>query len=122
MSACPELFQNDDRVLSSHLHNIDPFRDTFHTFFNNYKNIIFNEPNKKNPVTKKVETKKTLLNYQIMKTYLKYALMSVLAFGIISCDDDDNSSERGEARMAVRLTDAPGDYDAVFINAMQLIY
>jgi len=48
MSACPELFQNDDRVLSSHLHNIDPFKDTFHTFFNNYKNIIFNEPNKTN--------------------------------------------------------------------------
>ncbi len=56
-----------------------------------------------------------------MKTYLKYALMSVLAFGIVSCDDDDNSSERGEARMAVRLTDAPGDYDAVFIDVQDVV-
>ena len=48
MSGWPELFQNDDRVLSSQLHHTDPFKDTSHTLFQNYKNIIFNEPNKSN--------------------------------------------------------------------------
>lgn len=48
MSGWPELFYSDDRVLSSQTHNINPFKDTSHTFFNNYKNIIFNEPNRSN--------------------------------------------------------------------------
>ncbi len=56
-----------------------------------------------------------------MKTYLKYTLLSILAFGLVTCGDDDNSSNNGEARMAVRLTDAPGDYDAVNIDVENVV-
>ncbi|TVZ52812.1 DUF4382 domain-containing protein [Dokdonia sp. Hel_I_53] len=55
-----------------------------------------------------------------MKTYLRLALLSVLTLGFISCGDDD-SSDNGTARMAVRLTDAPGDYDAVNIDVENVV-
>ncbi|RXG18078.1 putative protein DUF4382 [Leeuwenhoekiella aestuarii] len=53
-----------------------------------------------------------------MKNTLKYGLLLAGILGLSSCSDDDNnsSSERGTAKMAVRLVDAPGDYDNVFVD------
>ncbi len=58
--------------------------------------------------------------------------MKKLAFGIasicmlaflVSCsnDDDTNTPEQEMARMSVKLTDAPGDYDAVFIDVQDVV-
>jgi len=49
-----------------------------------------------------------------LKGLLVAALVSV---GLVSCSDDDDSSGSGEmANLTIRMTDAPGDYDAVFID------
>ena len=59
-----------------------------------------------------------------MKFYLKFALLPLLCAGLFSCNNDDNTStidESGQSRFAVRLTDAPGDYDAVFIDVQDVV-
>jgi len=44
-------------------------------------------------------------------------LETVMAFGFTSCSDDDaNGPEEGNARLTVRMTDAPGDYDHVWVD------
>ena len=48
------------------------------------------------------------------------ALVSLLALSCSSDNANDNGSD-GTARMAVRLTDAPGDYDAVFIDVQDVV-
>lgn len=40
--------------------------------------------------------------------------------GFASCSDDDKPTE-GNARMSVKLTDAPGDYDAVYVDVRDVV-
>ncbi len=40
----------------------------------------------------------------------------------MSCSsDDDSNNNEGNAKLAIRLTDAPGDYDAVFIDVQEVV-
>lgn len=43
-------------------------------------------------------------------------LATVVAFAFASCTDDENGNEEGSAQLAVRMTDAPGDYDHVWVD------
>ncbi|MDT0676419.1 DUF4382 domain-containing protein [Autumnicola musiva] len=45
-------------------------------------------------------------------------MLSLIAFTMFSCSDDDSGSneEEGTAQVTVRMTDAPGDYDGVLID------
>jgi len=48
------------------------------------------------------------------KSLLVATLISV---GLVSCNDDDSNGSSSEmANLSIRMTDAPGDYDAVFID------
>lgn len=52
-----------------------------------------------------------------MKSLLKLSILTLLIVGFTACNNDDNSSYmEGNAKLALRLTDAPGDYEAVFID------
>lgn len=55
---------------------------------------------------------------KISKTSFKYFLIaSLITIGLSSCSkDNDNNSNGGTANLTVRMTDAPGDYDAVNID------
>ncbi len=57
-----------------------------------------------------------------MKSLLKLSLIALLFIGFASCSsDDDSKNNEGNAKLAIRLTDAPGDYDAVFIDVKEVI-
>ena len=57
-----------------------------------------------------------------MKSLLKLSLIALLFIGLASCSsDDDSKNNEGNAKMALRLTDAPGDYEAVFIDVKEVI-
>ena len=49
---------------------------------------------------------------RILKTFF---LATIITLGLSSCSNDD-SSNKGTAKLTVRMTDAPGDYDAVLID------
>ena len=53
-----------------------------------------------------------------MKKYHLFLFFSALLTGLVSCSSDDNSggTEEGTAKVAVRLTDAPGDYKHVYVE------
>lgn len=54
---------------------------------------------------------------------VKYFLMAVVvSFGLVSCSEDDNSDESIDqtANLTVKMTDAPGDYDAVNIDVQDV--
>lgn len=49
--------------------------------------------------------------------------LAIIGMGLTtSCNDDDNDQQTamGNAQMKVRMTDAPGDYDAVFIEVVDV--
>ncbi|WP_247716495.1 DUF4382 domain-containing protein [Sinomicrobium weinanense] len=51
-------------------------------------------------------------------------VMSVLFLGIgllSSCSSDDNNNSEQTAKISVRLTDAPGDYEAVYIDVQDVL-
>ncbi|MDT0685312.1 DUF4382 domain-containing protein [Autumnicola psychrophila] len=49
-------------------------------------------------------------------------VMSFLAFTMFSCSDDDNgNAEEGTAQVTVSITDAPGDYDKVWIDVQDVM-
>ncbi|MEH6657929.1 DUF4382 domain-containing protein [Leeuwenhoekiella marinoflava] len=58
-----------------------------------------------------------------MKNTFKYGLLLAGILGLSSCSDDDanSSSERETSKVAVRLVDAPGDYDNVFIDVKAVV-
>lgn len=56
-----------------------------------------------------------------MKSLLKLSLIALLFIGFASCSDDDSNNNEGTAKLAVRLTDAPGDYDAVFVDVEEVV-
>ncbi|MCY2686390.1 DUF4382 domain-containing protein [Salinimicrobium sp. TH3] len=53
-----------------------------------------------------------------MKKYHLFLFFSALLTGLVSCSSDDNSggTEEGTAKVAVKLTDAPGDYKHVYVE------
>nr|WP_294934214.1 DUF4382 domain-containing protein [uncultured Flavobacterium sp.] len=60
-----------------------------------------------------------------MKNLKKYllsllAIVSVSALSV-SCNDSDDSDQNGTSRVAVRMTDAPGDYDEVNIEVVDVM-
>ncbi|PKD21518.1 carbohydrate-binding protein [Salegentibacter salinarum] len=62
--------------------------------------------------------KRTMKNLKL-KSLL---LAAVVAFGFTSCsDDDENGIEEGNAQLTVRMTDAPGDYDEVWVDVQDVM-
>ena len=54
---------------------------------------------------------------KLIKLNWKLLMVALIAgFGLQSCSDDDGSSNGGKANLTVRMTDAPGDYNAVLID------
>lgn len=53
-----------------------------------------------------------------MKRWMQYGLLGLLAFAGYACSNDDALT--GEARIKVRLTDAPANYDAVLIDVREV--
>ncbi len=52
-----------------------------------------------------------------LRKFAGLLLAAVALTSFYSCsDDDDNNIEDDTARLTVRMTDAPGDYDAVFVE------
>ena len=57
-----------------------------------------------------------------MRNLVKVTFLILLIFGFVACSNDDNgSSAQGTSRMSVKLVDAPGDYDAVFIDVRDVV-
>jgi len=62
--------------------------------------------------------RRTMKNLKL-KSFL---LATVVVFGFTSCSDDDgNGPEEGNARLTVRMTDAPGDYDHVWVDVQDVM-
>lgn len=62
--------------------------------------------------------KRTMKNLKL-KSLL---LAAVVAFGFTSCsDDEENGIEEGNAQLTVRMTDAPGDYDEVWVDVQDVM-
>jgi len=56
-----------------------------------------------------------------MKSLFKLSLIALLFIGFASCSDDDSgNNNEGNAKLAIRLTDAPGDYEKVFIDVQEV--
>ena len=66
---------------------------------------------------------KLILKNKNMKSLLKLSLIMLLFIGFASCSSDDDSSDsnNGKAKLALRLTDAPGDYEKVFIDVKDVV-
>ena len=49
-------------------------------------------------------------------------IATFISLGLTSCSEDDDSipSTEGKANLTVRMTDAPGDYDAVFVDVQDI--
>lgn len=65
-----------------------------------------------------------LIKIQTMKNLkLKSLLLAaVVAFGFTSCsDDDENGGVEGNAQLTLRMTDAPGDYDQVWVDVQDVM-
>ncbi|WP_373057406.1 DUF4382 domain-containing protein [Zunongwangia sp. H14] len=43
-------------------------------------------------------------------------MLSLIAFTMFSCSEDDDNANEGTAHVTVSMTDAPGDYDGVLID------
>lgn len=59
-----------------------------------------------------------------MKSLFKLSLIAMLFAGLASCSNDDDSNpniNEGNAKLALRLTDAPGDYEAVFVDVEEVV-
>ena len=57
-----------------------------------------------------------------MKNVLKISLFVAIVALFAACSDDENSNDQEQtARMSVKLVDAPGDYDAVFIDVQDVV-
>lgn len=57
-----------------------------------------------------------------MKNVFKISFLIAFVTLFVACSDDDNSNNQEQtARMSVKLVDAPGDYDAVFIDVQDVV-
>lgn len=50
------------------------------------------------------------------KTLQLFAVLTIASFTLFTACDVSNTSDDGTGQLAVKLTDAPGDYEAVFID------
>lgn len=56
-----------------------------------------------------------------MKYFKQIALLAILSITFSSCGDDDSSSQSdGTSQISVKLMDAPGDYDHVYIDVQDV--
>lgn len=56
-----------------------------------------------------------------MKKTKLFLMTLLVAAGFTSCSDDDSNKSEGTAQVAVKLTDAPGDYEAVFVDVEDVL-
>jgi hypothetical protein len=57
-----------------------------------------------------------------MRYLVKVTLLILLIFGFTACDKDDEANNaQATSRMSVKLVDAPGDYDAVYIDVRDVV-
>ena len=56
-----------------------------------------------------------------MKNLFRSLILLTLIVSLVSCSDDDSTSENETARMSIKLIDAPGDYDAVFVDVENVV-
>lgn len=56
-----------------------------------------------------------------MKKTKLFLMTLIVAAGFASCSDDDSNNSEGTAQVAVKLTDAPGDYEAVFVDVEDVL-
>lgn len=57
-----------------------------------------------------------------MNRIFKGFLVFMTVIGFVACNDnDDNGTNPGTARMSLQLVDAPGDYDAVYIDVQDVV-
>lgn len=59
-----------------------------------------------------------------MKKYKLFLMLFVFAAILVSCSDDEDDSlnnSEGTAQVAVKLTDAPGDYDKVLVEVQDVL-
>ncbi|SDB60187.1 protein of unknown function [Flavobacteriaceae bacterium MAR_2010_188] len=57
---------------------------------------------------------------KILKS-LSLTMMLVVGLSMTSCSDDDSGSKDGTSSISVKLVDAPGDYDEVLINVVDVM-
>jgi hypothetical protein len=55
----------------------------------------------------------------LKKNLLQIVTIFLLSFVAISCSDSDDNVN-GTSRVIVKMTDAPGDYDAVFVDVLDV--
>ncbi|MCM8569768.1 DUF4382 domain-containing protein [Gramella jeungdoensis] len=62
------------------------------------------------------------MKYLKSVTLKSLMIATLVSVGLISCSEDDSSTNNGEgtANLTVRLTDAPGDYDAVLVDVQDV--
>lgn len=53
--------------------------------------------------------------------YLKQTLLLLIAIFTFSCNNSDESSNDGTARLSVKLVDEPGDYEHVFVEVVDVM-
>ena len=58
-----------------------------------------------------------------MKKYKLYLMLFMATAGLMSCSDDNDSvnNEEGTAQVAVKLTDAPGDFEEVNVEVVDVL-
>lgn len=56
-----------------------------------------------------------------MKKYQLFIFLLALTAGFVSCSKDDDSVDQGSAHVAVKLTDAPGDYEGVYVDVEEVM-
>ncbi len=60
----------------------------------------------------------------MMKNLRKFGILMLSVFAFYACSDDDDSNgipDDKEARISVKLVDAPGDYDAVYVDVEDVL-
>jgi hypothetical protein len=57
-----------------------------------------------------------------MKSLLKLSLVALVVVVFASCSsNDDSNANEGKAKLSIRLTDAPGDYDKVYVDVEEVV-
>lgn len=57
-----------------------------------------------------------------MNYFKKLTILTILSFAFLNCADDDTStSDQGNSRISVKLMDAPGDYDHVYVEVVDVM-
>lgn len=56
-----------------------------------------------------------------MKKLLKISFIALLTVFFTSCSNDDDNNQEQSSRIMVSLTDAPGDYDNVYVDVQDVV-